>query len=354
MGPLAGVKIIELVGIGPGPFAGMMLADMGAEVVAVDRPGGVGEMARPADISRRGKHFVEIDLKSSDGREAFLTHCDGADALIEGFRPGVMEKLGLGPEDVLARHPRLVFGRMTGWGQEGPLAQAAGHDLNYIALAGALHSMGAPDSPPTPPLNLIGDYGGGGMLLAFGVVCAILEARQSGAGQVVDAAMVDGASIMMSLFHSLHATGDWSEQRGANFLDGGAHFYGAYRTKDDNFVSFAAIELKFMKVFVEKAGLGDDWLERHWLREEWHERRRALEEVFASRTLDEWRILLEGTDACFAPALPFWRAHEHPHHQARNAFIEVDGVRQPAPAPRFSRTKPNINVPQKPTDPKKR
>ncbi|MEM9726703.1 MAG: CaiB/BaiF CoA-transferase family protein [Pseudomonadota bacterium] len=340
MGPLKGVKIIEMVGIGPGPFAGMLLADMGAEVIAVERPGGASMM--PKDATRRGKTFLEVNVKTEEGRAQVLDLVEGADALIEGNRPGVMERLGLGPDACLARNPRLVFGRMTGWGQEGPLAPTAGHDLNYAAITGAIHAIGPADTPPPPPLNLVADYGGGAMFLAFGVVCALLEARQSGHGQVVDAAMVDGASLMMAMFHSMKASGAWAPARNANLLDGGAHFYGCFRTKDDQFVSLGAIEGPFMQVFIEKAGLDESWMAKHMDQSAWPALREEMAALFAERTSAEWRALLEGTDACFAPVLPFWEAHRHPHAQARDAFIELDGFIQPAPAPRFSRTKPEV------------
>jgi len=340
-GPLAGLKVVEMVGLGPGPFAGMLLADMGAEVIAVDRPGGAS-IVLPRDISWRGKTRVELDLKTRAGRAAVLDHLATADALIEGNRPGVMERLGLGPEDCWQVNPRLVYGRMTGWGQEGPLSQAAGHDLNYIALAGALHPMGAPDAPPPVPLNLVGDYGGGAMFLAFGIMAALWEAQRSGKGQVVDAAMVDGASLMMTFFHSLMASGWWAQERGANFLDGGAHFYGCYACADGKFVSVGAIELPFMKVLVEKMDLPESWLERHMDRESWPELKAELAARFATRPQAEWCALLEGTDACFAPVLPVWEAHEHPHALARHAFIRRENVVEPAPAPRFSRTKPDL------------
>lgn len=342
MGPLKGVKIVEMVGIGPGPFAGMLLADMGAEVTGVTRPQAqeLGEL--PKDATRRGKRIVPINLKSEEGKAQVLDLIAGADALIEGNRPGVMERLGLGPEICWERNPRLVYGRMTGWGQDGPLSQAAGHDLNYAALAGAIHPIGDPAAPPPPPLNLVADYGGGAMFLAFGVVCGILEARQSGQGQVVDAAMVEGASLMMSMFHSLKAAGAWAPARGANFLDGAAHFYSCYRTKDDLFISLGAIEGPFMQLFIEKAGLDASWMGKHMDAKAWPALKAELETLFASKTQAEWIEILEGTDACFAPVLPFWEAHEHPHNRARGSFIEHDGFVQPAPAPKFSRTKPEV------------
>lgn len=342
MGPLSGYRIIEVVGIGPGPFAGMMFADMGAEVIAVDRAGS-GLLALTVDINRRGKRSIELDLKSDEGKTAFLKLCETADALFEGYRPGVMEKLGLGPDAVAAVNPKLVYGRMTGWGQTGPLANTAGHDINYIALSGALHSIGPTGTPPTVPLNLVGDYGGGAMMLAFGLVCALLEAQQSGKGQVVDASMVEGSAALMSLFHSLMASGLWGEGRGVNMLDGGAHFYGTFETTDGEFVSFGAIEPQFMQVFIEKTGLDASWLENHMNPREWPRLKAELADLFKTKTSAQWQGLLAGTDACFAPILPFWEAHKHPHNVARESFVEVDGLTQPAPTPKFSRTEPEIS-----------
>lgn len=340
MGPLSGYRIIEVVGIGPGPFAGMMFADMGAEVIAVDRPG--GSTAIPVDINRRGKRSIELDLKSEDGKTTFLKLCETADALFEGYRPGVMEKLGLGPDEVAAANPRLVYGRMTGWGQTGPLANTAGHDINYIALSGALHAIGPAGAPPTVPLNLVGDYGGGGMMLAFGLVCALLEAQKSGTGQVVDVSMVEGSSALMSIFHSLMASGRWAPMRGVNLLDGGAHFYGTYETADGEHVSFGAIEPQFMQVFVEKAGLDASWMQKHMNPGEWAALKVELATLFKSKTSAEWQALLNGTDACFAPIMPFWDAHKHPHNQARESFIDLDGIIQPGPTPKFSKSTPEV------------
>lgn len=340
MGPLAGYRIIEVVGIGPGPFAGMMFADMGAEVIAVDRPGGAPTIS--VDINRRGKRSIELDLKSEEGKTTFLKLCETADALFEGYRPGVMEKLGLGPDDVAAANPKLVYGRMTGWGQTGPLAHTAGHDINYIALSGALHAIGPAGGPPAAPLNLVGDYGGGGMMLAFGLVCALLEAQKSGKGQVVDVSMVEGSSVLMSIFHSLMASGRWAPMRGVNLLDGGAHFYSTFETADGEYVSFGAIEPQFMRIFVEKAGLDESWMQKHMNPGEWAALKRELTALFKTKTSAEWQELLDGTDACFAPILPFWEAHKHPHNQARESFIDVDGIKQPAPTPKFSRTEPEV------------
>ncbi len=342
MGPLHGIKIVEIVGIGPGPFAGMLLADMGAEVLAIDRPGpkALGDIER--DVTIRGKTVIELNLKDDEDKARAKELIAEADALIEGGRPGVMERLGLGPNVCLALNPRLVYGRMTGWGQDGPLAQAAGHDLNYIALSGALYSLGVAGSPQPIPLNLVGDYGGGAMFLAFGVVCGLLEARQSGQGQVVDASMVEGSSLLMSIFHSLRASGAWNDERGKNFLDGGAHFYGVFETSDGKYVSFGAIEPQFMMEFIRLTGLDERWMQQHMNPGSWPELKQELTTLFRKRTRDEWCQLLEGTDSCFAPVLPFWEAHQHAHNRHRGSFIEVDGVIQPGPAPKFSRTVPVV------------
>ncbi|MEM6730149.1 MAG: CaiB/BaiF CoA-transferase family protein [Myxococcota bacterium] len=342
VGPLEGVRIVEIVGIGPGPFAGMLFADMGAEVIGIERPGS-SPSALPYDVNRRGKRFIELDLKSPEGRDELLRLLESADALIEGSRPGVMERLGLSPEVCWERNSKLVYGRMTGWGQDGPLARAAGHDLNYIALSGALYSMGVEGKPPPVPLNVVGDYGGGAMFLAFGVVCALHEAARSGRGQVVDASMVEGTSLLMSLMHSLRASKLWNEQRGSNFLDGGAHFYGVFKTSDECYVSLGAIEPHFAAEFAKRVGLDAEFLSDHMNPKAWPTLRIKLEELFSTKTRDEWCELLEGTDSCFAPVVPFWEAHVHPHNRARGSFIELDGVVQPGPAPRFSRTKPMVD-----------
>jgi alpha-methylacyl-CoA racemase len=336
-GPLEGVRVVELAGIGPGPFCGMLLADMGAEVVRVDRPPLPG--AWP-DLMARGKRSVVVDLKHEAGAEVVLRLVASADALLEGFRPGVAERLGVGPDACLARNPSLVYGRMTGWGQDGPLRQSAGHDIDYIALAGALHPIGAAGGPPVPPLNLLGDFGGGGLLLAFGIACALVEARRSGRGQVVDAAIVDGASLLATSFHELAALGLWQERRGSNLLDGGAPFYGVYETADGGHLAVGALEPRFYGELLDRLGLGGEDLPAQTDRERWPELRERLEAVFRTRTRDEWIERFEGSDACVAPVLRPSEAPDHPHHQARGSFVPVGETRQPAPAPRFSRTRP--------------
>lgn len=346
MGPLTGVKVLEFEAIGPAPFAGMLLADMGADVLVVDRAADAGlglERSRWYDVMMRGKRSVTLDLKSPSGSEAALRLLTRADALIEGFRPGVMERLGLGPEVVAKRNPKLVYGRMTGWGQHGPLAPRAGHDINYIALAGVLHAFGRKGEAPVPPLNLIGDFGGGGMLLGFGVACALFEASRSGRGQVVDAAMVDGAALLAAMFSGFLAAGTWSEERGANILDTGAPWYDVYQTKDGKYVCIGAIEAKFFAELTQKLELGD--LPAQHDRARWPEMRRRFAEAFKAKTRDEWCRVFDGSDACFAPVLGWREAREHPHSSSRKAYIEVGGVAQPAPAPRFSRTPGEVRRP---------
>ena len=344
MGPLAGLRVIELASIGPGPFCAMLLADQGAQVVRIDRvePGGLGVPMPPAyDVAGRSRRSVALDFKQPAGREAALRLIDRADVLIEGWRPGVAERLGLGPEDCLARNPTLVFGRMTGFGQTGPLAQAAGHDLNYIALTGALHAIGAGDGKPAVPLNLVGDYGGGALYLAFGLMAALFERQRSGRGQVVDAAMVDGASSLLALFHGLAACGQWDPQhRAANLLDGGAPFYDTYEAADGRHVSLGPLEPKFFAELARRIGLDARYVARQYDRRLWPEMRAAIAALMRSKTRDEWTALLEGSDACFAPVLTLAEAPAHAHARAREAFVDVAGVRQPAPAPRFSRSAP--------------
>jgi alpha-methylacyl-CoA racemase len=336
MGPLAGVRVVELAGIGPGPFCAMLLADLGAEVLRVDRPAA----ARPGwpTVLARGRRSVAVDLKHPDGAGVVLDLVASADALVEGFRPGVAERLGIGPDACLARNPRLVYGRVTGWGQEGPWRLAAGHDIDYVALAGALHPVGPAGGPPVPPLNLVGDFGGGGMLLALGVVAALLETGRSGTGQVVDAAMVDGAALLTTQFHELLAAGLWREERGANLLDGGAPFYGVYQTADGRHLAVGALEPQFYAELLRRLGLDAGDLPDQLDRDGWPLLRERLAALFRTRTREEWCELLAGTDACVAPVLGFGEAPAHPHNRARGTFVDVGGVVQPAPAPRFSRT----------------
>lgn len=341
MGPLTGLRILELEAIGPAPFCGMLLADMGADVLLVDRPeeSGLGLGApRAYQTMFRGRRSLALDLKSPAGRDAVLTLTEKADAIIEGFRPGVIERLGLSPDVLLARNPRLVVGRMTGWGQEGPLASRAGHDIDYIALSGALHAIGRAGEAPVPPLNLVGDFGGGGLLLAFGVACALVDAQRSGRGQVVDAAMVDGASILTSMFWGLRAHGQWSDARGTNVLDTGAPWYDTYATRDGQHVAIGAIEPKFYAELLARLGLDPASLPAQHDRARWPELRERFARVLATRTRDEWAAIFDGSDACAAPILSFGEAAAHPHARAREAHVTIDGVLQPAPAPRFSRT----------------
>ena len=341
-GPLHGVRILEIAGIGPGPFAAMMFADMGAEVVRVERVQAVRDDATGPhwDVMLRGRRNVALDLKHADGVETLLSLVERADVVIEGFRPGVMERLGVGPEVCLARNPKLVFGRMTGWGQEGPYASSAGHDINYIALAGALAHFGRAGEPPTPPLNMVGDFGGGGMLLAFGVVCALLEAQRSGKGQVIDAAMVDGSAVLMSMFWAYRNVGMFDEHaRGVSLLDTGAHFYDVFECADGEWVSVGSIEPQFYALLLEKTGLtGDPEFTNQMDKTQWPTLKRKLAEVFKTKTQSQWNEIMEGTDVCYAPVLRMSEAAQHPHNVARNTFIEVAGVTQPAPAPRYSRT----------------
>lgn len=340
-GPLAGTRIIEIAGIGPGPFAAMMLADMGADVIRVDRSsnvyGGTGAPP-PADVLNRGRRSIGVDLKSPEGVETVLRLVERADALVEGFRPGVAERLGFGPDVCLERNPRLVFGRMTGWGQDGPYAQAAGHDINYIALGGVLAHLGRADQP-TPPINLVGDFGGGGMLMAYGVVCGLLSAARTGEGQVVDAAMIDGSSLLMTMMWAFTHMGIWDEQRGSNIIDTGAHFYDTYETADGKWVSVGAIEPQFYAELLGLSGLAERAdLPAQMDKSRWGEAKKIVAEVFRTKTRAEWDELLEGTDACYAPVLTMAEAMGHPHNVARQGFIEVAGLPQPAPAPRFSKT----------------
>lgn len=341
MGPLAGFRIIELAGIGPGPMGAMLLGDMGADVIRVDRTT-PATMDRMTDlryaVHNRSRRSIAVDLQRAEGAALVLRLVARADGLIEPFRPGVAERLGVGPEPCLAANPRLVYGRITGWGQDGPLAKAAGHDINYIALTGLLHAIGHAGERPVPPLNLVGDYGGGGMLLAFGMVCGLLEAQRSGKGQVFDAAMMDGAALLFGSLFGMHAAGHWADQRGVNLLDSGAPFYDVYETSDGKFVAVGAIEPQFYALLLEKTGLAGEKLPHQMDRQAWPAMKQRLAAVFRSKTRDEWCGIMEGTDVCFAPVLSIGEAPAHPHARARGAYVDVGGVAQPAPAPRFDRT----------------
>jgi alpha-methylacyl-CoA racemase len=338
VGPLSGFRIIELAGIGPGPMAAMMLGDLGADVIRIERPGADRDahMPRRFRVHERSRRSVVIDLRHPEGAGVVRRLAARADALIDPFRPGVTERLGVGPDACLAANERLVYARITGWGQEGPLAAAAGHDINYIALTGLLHAVGRAGGPPVPPLNLVGDFGGGGMLLALGIVCGLLEAARSGKGQVVDAAMIDGAALLFGLISGWHRAGGWADERGVNLLDSGAPFYDVYETRDNKYVSVGALEPRFYRVLLEKLGLSPD--EYPQADERRPDVRQRLTEIFKTKTRDEWCQILEGTDACFAPVLSIAEAPSHRHARARRAYVEIEGVLQPAPAPRFSRT----------------
>ncbi|MSP96370.1 MAG: CoA transferase [Betaproteobacteria bacterium] len=341
MGPLSGIKVIEFEAIGPGPFCGMMLADMGADVLVVDRPGATDlglNRERRYEIMYRGRRSVTLDMKSRSGPAAALELISRADALIEGFRPGVMERLGAGPDAVLARNPKLVYGRMTGWGQDGPMAARAGHDINYIALAGPLAAIGRAGQAPVPPLNLVGDFGGGGMLLAFGIAAGLVEAQRSGKGQVIDAAMCEGASLLGAMFHGMLASKRWKEEPATNFLDTGAPWYDTYETRDGRHVSIGSIEARFYADLLERLGLAGAGLPPQQDRAGWPILRERFTAAFKTKTREEWCGVFETSDACFAPVLNWSEAYQHPHNVARNSFIEVGGVKQPAPAPRYSRT----------------
>jgi alpha-methylacyl-CoA racemase len=349
-GPLSGYRIIEIAGIGPGPFAAMMLADMGAEVIRVERAQSV-KGAAPAtahwDTLLRGRKNIAIDLKNPQGVEALLQLVEKADAIIEGFRPGVMERLGIGPTECAKRNPKIVFGRMTGWGQDGPYAPLAGHDINYIALAGALAHFSRAGEAPVPPLNMVGDFGGGGMFLAFGVVCALLETQKSGKGQVIDAAMIDGSATLMSMFWAMKSIGMFNENApGTNLLDTGAHFYDVFQCQDDKYISIGSIEPQFYALLLEKTGLTNDpAFAKQMDPSQWPMLKTKLQDVIKQKTQAQWCAIMEGTDVCFAPVLTMTEATQHPHHIARNTFIDIAGVTQPAPAPRFSRTSPEIPTP---------
>ena len=346
MGPLKGIRCVEVGGIGPGPLCGMILSDMGAEIIRVERKGYKPPVKPKYDPMLRGRRaMVGIDLKNAKGVQAVLKLVGRSDILFEGFRPGVMEKLGLGPEVCLERNPKLVYGRVTGWGQDGPLSNAAGHDINYISLVGALHSIGRPGEKPVPPINLLGDYGGGGMLLALGIVCALFDVQRSGRGQVVDATMVDGVALLMATTYGLLAAKLWSEDRGTNFLDGGAHFYDTYETADGKYVSIGSIEPQFYALLLEHMEITDPIFKDKMDKRRWPELKEKIATIFKTKTRDEWCEIMEGTDICFAPVLSPHEAIQHPHNVARKTFVDVQGVIQPGPAPRFSRTQPEIQGP---------
>src|SRR5215470_17644961 len=341
MGPLSGFRIVELAGIGPGPMGAMMLGDMGADVIRVDRATGSAAgrlMKREHDVHGRNRRSIGVDLQRAEGQEIVRRLAAKADGLIDPFRPGVAERLNIGPDQCLALNPKLVYCRMTGWGQDGPLARAAGHDINYIALTGLLHAIGRKGDKPVPPLNLVGDFGGGGMLLAFGMVCGLLETQRSGKGQVVDVAMTDGAALLFGALSGLHASGYWTDERGANLLDSGAPFYDVYETSDGRYVSIGAIEPQFYAILLDKLGLANAALPPQMERAAWPALKERFAAMFRTRTRDEWCRLMEGTDICFAPVLAIGEAPEHPHNRARRAYVNVEGAWQAAPAPRFSRT----------------
>lgn len=341
MGPLAGIRVVEMAGIGPGPFTAMMLSDMGAEVIRIDRTSQKGTGHR-ANVLNRGRKSIALDLKNSKGVETALRLIGQADVVIEGFRPGVMERLGLGPDVCLEKNPRLVFGRMTGWGQTGPLSQAAGHDINYISIGGALGAMGYADRPPAPPLNLVGDFGGGALYLVAGILAALVERGQSGKGQVVDAAMTDGTANLLTPFYGLMAMGMWTTDRFSNRLDGGAYYYGSYECSDGKYISIGSLEPQFYALLLEKTGIEDPDFKDQLDEDSWPRKREILAEVFKQKTRQQWCEIMEGTDVCFAPVLNLAEAPDHPHNKARGTFVEYEGITQPAPAPRFSRTQGEI------------
>jgi alpha-methylacyl-CoA racemase len=345
MGPLKGVKIIEIAGIGPGPFCAMMLADMGADIIRVDRKTSAPPGKAGRDIMNRGRRSVAVDLKNPQGVELVLKLVEKTDALQEGFRPGVMEKLGLGPDVCLKRNPRLVYGRMTGWGQEGPMAMAAGHDINYISLSGALHAIGNKGKKPVPPLNLVGDFGGGGMLLAFGMACALFETQKSGKGQVIDAAMVDGSAALMTMMYGMKALGVWNDERGSNLLDTGAHFYDTYETADGKYISLGSIEPQFYALLLKLGEITDPEFLHQMDQSKWPSLKEKITAVIKKKTRDQWCDIMLGSDVCFAPVLSMEEATKNPHNVLRKTFVEVGGVVQPAPAPRFSRTQAEIERP---------
>ncbi len=344
MGPLSGIKIVEFAGLGPGPFCGMILADMGADVIVVDRIENYGK-AKTNDLASRGKKSIAVDLKNPESKDLIHSLVKNVDALLEGLRPGKMEKLGYGPDDLLSINPKLIYGRMTGWGQTGSFSPEAGHDINYIALTGALGAMGSKDTPPFPPLNLVGDFGGGGMLLAMGICAALVESSKSGKGQVIDAAMTDGSALLMTMMYGMYSAGQWKDQRDSNLLDGAAHFYGCYECKDNKFISIGSIEPQFYAALIRCMQLDETTFNNQFDQKQWPELKKIVSERFKTRTRDEWCEIFKGNDVCFAPVLSLQESVNYQHNKDRKTFVEIAGINQPAPAPRFSRTESEVKHP---------
>ena len=344
MGPLSGIKIVEFAGLGPGPFCGMILADMGADVIVVDRIENYGK-AKTNDLASRGKKSIAVDLKNPKSKDLIHSLVKNVDALLEGLRPGKMEKLGYGPDDLLSINPKLIYGRMTGWGQTGSFSPEAGHDINYIALTGALGAMGSKDTPPFPPLNLVGDFGGGGMLLAMGICAALVESSKSGKGQVIDAAMTDGSALLMTMMYGMYSAGQWKDQRDSNLLDGAAHFYGCYECKDNKYISIGSIEPQFYAALIRCMQLDETTFNNQFDQKQWPELKKIVSERFKTRTRDEWCEIFKGNDVCFAPVLSLQESVNYQHNKDRKTFVEIAGINQPAPAPRFSRTESEVKHP---------
>ncbi len=344
MGPLSGIKIVEFAGLGPGPFCGMILADMGADVIVVDRIENYGK-AKTNDLASRGKKSIAVDLKNPESKDLIHSLVKNVDALLEGLRPGKMEKLGYGPDDLLSINPKLIYGRMTGWGQTGSFSPEAGHDINYIALTGALGAMGSKDTPPFPPLNLVGDFGGGGMLLAMGICAALVESSKSGKGQVIDAAMTDGSALLMTMMYGMYSAGQWKDQRDSNLLDGAAHFYGCYECKDNKYISIGSIEPQFYAALIRCMQLDETTFNNQFDQKQWPELKKIVSERFKTRTRDEWCEIFKGNDVCFAPVLSLQESVNYKHNKDRKTFVEIAGINQPAPAPRFSRTESEVKHP---------
>ena len=344
MGPLSGIKIVEFAGLGPGPFCGMILADMGADVIVVDRIENYGK-AKTNDLASRGKKSIAVDLKNPESKDLIHSLVKNVDALLEGLRPGKMEKLGYGPDDLLSINPKLIYGRMTGWGQTGSFSPEAGHDINYIALTGALGAMGSKDTPPFPPLNLVGDFGGGGMLLAMGICAALVESSKSGKGQVIDAAMTDGSALLMTMMYGMYSAGQWKDQRDSNLLDGAAHFYGCYECKDNKYISIGSIEPQFYAALIRCMQLDETTFNNQFDQKQWPELKKIVSERFKTRTRDDWCEIFKGNDVCFAPVLSLQESVNYQHNKDRKTFVEIAGINQPAPAPRFSRTESEVKHP---------